>query len=121
MPDFLCCPEAAVKFRNIRHDLAIREHGLVEAVRKAGTRGKDDPGASGEFEVTPEHVEGLVHQAYGESANYEPVDAEAKAAVAEAQKPPEEPAEEPVEIPAPPAVPPVAPTVPAAPVTEGTK
>lgn len=76
-----------MRLRNVRDDLRIVGHGFVEAFRPAKTRGDDDPGASGEFDVAPEHVEGLIHQAYGESAKFEPVDVEAKKAVADAQAP----------------------------------
>jgi hypothetical protein len=106
-----------VRLRNIRDDFRIAGHGFVEAFRPAKTRGEDDPGASGEFDVAPEHVEGLIHQAYGEHKNFEPVDAEAKKAVdvAQAPAPEPEPVAEPVTpAPAPVPAPPVTPAAPAA-------
>lgn len=69
-----------MRLRNIRDwALFVTGHGHV--------------GAGEEFDVHPEHVNGLIHQAYGEDAPYEPADDEAKAAVAEAQQPAEAPAE----------------------------
>jgi len=44
-----------------------------------------------EFDVLKEHVEGLIHQAYGEDKNFEPVDGEAQQAVAAAQQAASEP------------------------------
>lgn len=80
-----------MRLRRIRDDVRLVGHGFIEAMRPAKTRGDDDPGASGEFEVHPEHVDGLIHQAYGVDAPYEPVDDEAKKAVTDAQAPAAEP------------------------------
>lgn len=94
-----------MKFKNLRDDLRLAGHGFI--------------GALEEFE--PVNVEGIVHQAYGEAPNFEPVDAEAKAAVADAQKPAEIDPDPAVAVPPTPPVPtpPVAPVVP--PTTEPEK
>ena len=93
-----------MRLRNVspRGDLRVAGHGHVPF--------------GDEFDVLKEHVEGLIHQAYGEDKNFEPADDEAHQAVAAAQQAvpePEPPVEAPVPVPAP--VEPPAPETPAEP------
>lgn len=68
-----------MRLRNVspRGDLRVTGHGHVPFGE--------------EFQVLAEHVEGLIHQAYGDDRNFEPVDDEATKAVADAQAPAAEP------------------------------